>query len=111
MREFWAVKRFSVKCPPIVLLKGMAKKFVPPALPVLVVRNMEVKSINPPGVKSAPPMRNESGDSLRSVSCTGALETGWAAEVDAAAVVMLALTRRGALVLSALSADAACDWP
>src|SRR5579864_137408 len=108
MREFCAVKRFSVRCPAMVLLKGMAKKFVPPGLPVLTDRKMAVKSINPPGVNSAPPIWNESGDSLRSVSCTGAVDTGWAADVDAVAAVMLALTSRGALVLSALLTEAVC---
>src|SRR5579864_1665054 len=105
MREFCAVKRFSVRCPAMVLLKGMAKKFVPPGLPVLTDRKIAVKSINPPGVNSAPPIRNESGDSLRSVSCTGAVDTGWAADVDAAAVVMLALTSRTALLASTLPLD------
>src|SRR5260221_12930011 len=63
-REYCPVERNSVRCPATVLLNGMAQKLVPATLPVLVVRKMLSKSTNPPGVKSAPPMRKESGDSL-----------------------------------------------
>src|SRR5215470_649996 len=42
----------------------MAPKLVAAALPVLVERKMFSKSTKPPGVKSAPPIRKESGDSL-----------------------------------------------
>src|SRR5579864_5835692 len=65
----------------------MLLKLVPIPLPTLVVRKIEVKSMKPPGVKSAPPMRNESGDSLETGSlCCCSAETdapGPASEVEA----------------------------
>src|SRR5215469_12407298 len=75
-REYWPVERYSVKWPATPLLNGMLPKLVAATLPVLVVRKTFSKSTNPPGVNSAPPMRKERGDSLRSVSCGGASDAG-----------------------------------
>src|SRR5947209_2017859 len=70
-REYCPVDRNSVRCPWTVLLNGIWPKLVAATLVVLVERKMFSKSTKPPGVKSVPPMRNESGDSLGlSVSCT-----------------------------------------
>src|SRR5215472_9559666 len=70
-REYCPVARYSVRCPAAVLLKGIAPKLVETTEPVFTVRKMFWKSMNPPGVKSIPPMRNDSGDSFGfSVSCT-----------------------------------------
>src|SRR6478672_1880958 len=86
-REYWPVARYSVRCPAAVLLKGIAPKFVLTTLPVFTVRKMFWKSTKPPGVKSVPPMRIESGDSLGfSVSCTTEVVL---------VVVRAALVRRG----------------
>src|SRR5258708_27830257 len=62
--EFPPVERTKGRCPATVLLNGMAQKLVPATLPVLVVRKMFSKSRNPPGVKSAPPIRKDSGESF-----------------------------------------------
>src|SRR5215831_7514790 len=61
-REYWPVDLNSVRWPATVLLNGIAKKLVAEMLPVLVVRKTFSKSTKPPGVNSAAPMRNESGD-------------------------------------------------
>src|ERR1041384_8811360 len=74
-REYCPEARYSVRCPAAVLLKGMAPKFVLITLPVLTVRKMFWKSTKPPGVKSVPPIRNESGDSLRSEEHTSELQS------------------------------------
>src|SRR5262245_47581713 len=63
-REYCPVDRNSDKCPCGVLLKGTAQKLVPATLPVLVERKTFSKSTKPPGVKSAPPMRKDRGDSF-----------------------------------------------
>src|SRR5262249_9848559 len=91
-REYCPVERNSVTCPCTVLLNGMAQKFVPATLPVLVERNTFSKSTYPPGVKSAPPMRKESGDSLGFSVCGAASDTGWAAGFVARGVVNEAFT-------------------
>src|SRR3954452_1954526 len=86
-REYCPVARYSVRCPAAVLLNGIAPKLVLTTLPVFTVRKIFWKSTNPPGVKSMPPMRNESGDDLGfSVSWTMAVVLG---------VVRAALVRRG----------------
>src|SRR6266481_1127772 len=103
-REFAAVRRVSERWPATVLLKGMEKKLVPPGAPVLVLRKMVVKSTKPPGVKSAPPILNDRGDSLGCVSCGG-----FAATVTGLTVVRLAFTTRAAW-LSPLF-DTVCSWP
>src|SRR3954462_82969 len=72
-REYCPVARYSVRCPAAVLLNGIVPKLVLTTLPVFTVRKIFWKSTNPPGVKSMPPMRNESGDVLGfSVSCVTA---------------------------------------
>src|SRR5262249_10408614 len=79
-------------------------------LPVLVVRNTVSKSTNPPGVTSAWPIRNESGDSL-GLSCGGA-------SLDTVAVVAGALGWRAAFSTCAVPPRAfssesifCCCWP
>src|SRR5215831_20568671 len=62
-REYCPVTRNSVRWPCTVLLKGIAPKLVAAEFVVLVERKMFSKSTKPPGVNSAAPIRNESGDS------------------------------------------------
>src|SRR5262245_50657094 len=62
--------RVSVIRPGKVLANGIAQKLVPYPLPTFVLRQKAVRSAKPPGVKSAPPMRNDSGDSFGR-SCSG----------------------------------------
>ena len=56
MREFWMLKRVSVKLPAWTFEYGMLPKFVPMPLPGLVDRVTEVISINPTGVMVEVPM-------------------------------------------------------
>src|SRR5215813_14608457 len=91
-REYCPVERNSVRWPATVLLKGMAQKLVPATLPVFVLRKTFSKSTYPPGVKSAPPIRNESGDSF-GFSCAGASEAGRAAGLEALVLVNDAFIR------------------
>jgi len=65
-RELAALERNSCMRPAAVLPSGTAAKDVATPLPMLVERHAVAKSMNPPGAKSAPPMRNESGDTSRS---------------------------------------------
>src|SRR5271154_1831050 len=61
-RDACDVTRNSVSCDcGTVLLNGMLAKFVPSPVPVFVLRKIPVTSANPPGVKSAAPILNESG--------------------------------------------------
>src|SRR5260370_10736168 len=91
-REYCPVARYSVRWPATVLLKGIDQKLVAVTLPVLVVRKTFSKSTKPPGVNSAAPMRNESGDSLGFSSCTS-LATALA--VAGAVVVSVAFSTCG----------------
>src|SRR5215471_16256646 len=96
-REYWPVDLNSVRWPATVLLNGIAKKLVAEMLPVLTVRKTFSKSTKPPGVNSAAPMRNESGEAF-GCSCGGggASETGRAAaEVLTPLVRNVASTMRG----------------
>src|SRR5258708_1991135 len=101
-REYCPVERYSVRCPWIVLLKGIAQKLVAVTNPVLVLRKTFSKSTKPPGVKSAPPMRKDSGDSF------GLSWGGRAATFTGLLVFSEALTRRpaSAEVESCWGADA-----
>src|SRR5216684_66513 len=98
-REYCPVERYSVRCPWTVLLKGIAQKLVAVTLPVLVLRKTFSKSTKPPGVKSAPPMRKDSGDSF------GLSWGGRAATFTGLLVFSEALTRRPA------SAEGLGVWP
>src|ERR1700684_2225214 len=62
-REYWAERRVSDK--PACgnwLLKGIEPNAVAIPLPTFVLRYSAVKSRNPPGVNSAEPILNDSGD-------------------------------------------------
>ena len=62
IREFCGLNRDSLSFPAAVLPKGMPLNEVPIPLPTLVDRQTDVRSMNPRGVKSASPIRNESGE-------------------------------------------------
>ena len=67
IREFWAENRVSLRLPvalfpAVVAVKGKLEKLVPRPLPVLVDRVIDVKSMNPPSVKSESPMWIDNGE-------------------------------------------------
>src|SRR5215831_7318335 len=95
-REYWPVDLYAVRWPATVLLNGIAKKLVAAMLPVLVVRKTYSKSTKPPGVNSAAPMRNESGEAAGLVSCGDAAASDAGCMVRGAALVLsVAFTTRG----------------
>src|SRR6202050_5679195 len=77
-RENCAVRRYSESWPCVVLLNGMAAKFVAILFWVLVVRKISSTSTNPPSLISAEPILKDSGDSP---FCPSAWVKGWTTPV------------------------------